>query len=72
MDRWIRHAWRAFWVGLGASAVLIGQTLTAPSQPAPAPAQIEAIEPGPSLEELLPAPKPRNASRDPVAKTPNT
>jgi hypothetical protein len=27
MDRLIWTAWRAFWVGLGASAVLIGQTL---------------------------------------------
>ena len=31
MDGLIRTAWRAFWVGLGASAVLIGQSVVAPS-----------------------------------------
>jgi hypothetical protein len=35
MDGLIRTAWRAFWVGLGASAVLIGQSVV---QPAPGPA----------------------------------
>jgi hypothetical protein len=34
MDRLIRTAWRAFWVGLGASAVLISQSILAPA-PAP-------------------------------------
>ena len=37
MDRLIRTAWRAFWVGLGASAVLISQSVLAPG-PAAAPA----------------------------------
>lgn len=27
MDRLIRNAWRAFWIGLGASTVLIAQSL---------------------------------------------
>ena len=31
MDRLIRTAWRAFWVGLGASAVLIGQSVLSPA-----------------------------------------
>lgn len=35
MDRWIRTAWRAFWVGLGASAVLITQSVLAPAPSAP-------------------------------------
>lgn len=30
MDGLIRTAWRAFWIGLGASAVLIGQSVIAP------------------------------------------
>ena len=38
MDGWIKTAWRAFWVGLGASAVLVSQAVLAPSHPAaPAP-----------------------------------
>ena len=36
MDRLIRTAWRAFWVGLGASAVLISQSVLAPA-PVPGP-----------------------------------
>lgn len=35
MDRLIRTAWRAFWVGLGASAVLITQSLLAPAPVTP-------------------------------------
>lgn len=30
MDGLIKTAWRAFWVGLGASAVLIGQSVLSP------------------------------------------
>jgi hypothetical protein len=41
MDRLIWTAWRAFWVGLGASAVLIAQALLAP----PAPAQTVEVTP---------------------------
>ena len=44
MDRLIWTAWRAFWVGLGASAVLIAQSLLA----APAPAQ--TVEVAPTVE----------------------
>lgn len=33
MDRLIWAAWRAFWVGLGASAVIVGQSLLAPATP---------------------------------------
>ena len=35
MDRLVRNAWRAFWVGLGASAVLVAQALVPASGPAP-------------------------------------
>jgi hypothetical protein len=47
MDRLIWTAWRAFWVGLGASAVLIAQSLLAPELPAAAttPAPPAVIEP---------------------------
>lgn len=57
MDRWIRHAWRAFWVGLGASAVLIGQSVLAPEKPAQTPA---------SIEEIVPMPTPKARSADPI------
>lgn len=43
MDRLIWTAWRAFWVGLGASAVLIGQSLLdarSASMPAPPAAEV--------------------------------
>jgi hypothetical protein len=33
MDRLIWAAWRAFWVGLGASAVIVAQSLLAPAAP---------------------------------------
>jgi hypothetical protein len=36
MDGLIRAAWRAFWIGLGASAVLIGQSVITLPQPGPA------------------------------------
>ena len=47
MDRLIWAAWRAFWVGLGASAVLIAQSLLAPQTaalPAPPPSVSEPLE----------------------------
>jgi hypothetical protein len=44
MDRMIWLAWRAFWVALGATLVLVGQTLLAP--PAPA----ETARPAPAIE----------------------
>ncbi len=40
MDRWIRTAWRAFWVGLGASAVLITQSFLAPPKAMPTATQV--------------------------------
>jgi hypothetical protein len=51
MDGLIKTAWRAFWVGLGASAVLIGQTLLASPPPPP---RLEA----PSAPLLAPASAP--------------
>ncbi len=63
MNRWIRTAWRAFWVGLGASAVLVSQSLLAP---APAPGVPDHADPS-SPPMAAPAP---NAARvqgtDPV------
>lgn len=44
MERLIRIAWRTFWVGLGASAVLVGQTLLPPKMPAP-PAGVQLASP---------------------------
>ena len=44
MDRLIWTAWRAFWVGLGASAVLIAQSLLEPPQAA-------SVPPSPGVEE---------------------
>ena len=63
MDRLIRTAWRAFWVGLGASAVLISQSVLAPG-PAAAPAD-------PAAPIVVPAPSPapaaaRGKSADPI------
>ena len=46
MDRLITIAWRAFWVGLGASTVLIAQSFISPP-----PAAVEAqplLEPAPT------------------------
>ena len=67
MDRLIRMAWRTFWVGLGASAVLIGQTLAQPSEPelAPAPRLLVPAEPvgTPTPVEGAPA---RPRSSDPI------
>ena len=51
MDRLIRIAWRTFWVGLGASAVLIGQTVVASRAPA-------QVEPPPSTVIADPPPPP--------------
>ena len=59
MDRWIWAAWRAFWVGLGASVVIIGQSILAP---APAPA---AAAP-PAFEQLEATPKKSAPAVDPA------
>ena len=42
MDRLIWAAWRAFWVGLGASAVIVAQSLLAPAAPPPSAADVVA------------------------------
>jgi len=59
MDRLIRTAWRAFWVGLGASAVLISQSVLSPG-PAPA-----AADPAPVV---VPTPSPAPAAARPVLR----
>ena len=64
MDRLIWTAWRAFWVGLGASAVLIAQSLLEPGAAAsatPAPAVDEAEAPA----VLVPVPV-RDKSAAPI------
>jgi hypothetical protein len=52
MDRLIRTAWRAFWVGLGASAVLVGQSLLVPGPvpavPSPADPAVPMVAPAPN------------------------
>lgn len=50
MDRLISAAWRAFWIGLGASAVFVGQSLLAP-EPKPA----SAADIAPSVHEAAPS-----------------
>ena len=47
MDRLIWAAWRAFWVGLGASVVIVGQTLLAPV----APPSAAEIAPPPAVQQ---------------------
>ena len=56
MDRWISTAWKAFWVGLGASAVLVGQAVLVPNMPPPA-------APAPVLEAPRAAPAPAPAAQ---------
>lgn len=64
MDRLIRTAWRAFWVGLGASGVLLGQSLLGPG-PGPGPSLPDLAEP--SAPMVAPAPNAaRPRSVDPV------
>jgi hypothetical protein len=46
MDRVISTAWRAFWVGLGASVVLIGQAVLTPAN-----AAAPAVESVPGLAD---------------------
>jgi hypothetical protein len=65
MDRLIRTAWRAFWVGLGASAVLISQSVLAPG-PAAAPADpVPVVLPVPVPAPAAARPLPRK-SADPI------
>ena len=66
MDGLIRTAWRAFWVGLGASAVLIAQSVVAPAAPSPVPADPAAA---PFVASPAPIPRAQNtprASRSPL------
>lgn len=63
MDRWINTAWRAFWIGLGAAAVLVSQSVLAPAAPAPLPADAPALE---APRPLLSPAAARPPSADPV------
>ena len=64
MDGLIKTAWRAFWVGLGASAVLIGQSVLAPPT---APASTVADPAAAPLVAPAPAPAAaRRKSADPI------
>lgn len=70
MDGMIRTAWRAFWVGLGASAVLISQSVLAPA-PGPStvpadPAAAPLVAPLPHLAPAAPAAA-RRKSADPLS-----
>lgn len=70
MDRLIRTAWRAFWVGLGASAILVSQSVLAPSPSPPAQPPAGAVAPleAPARPQLSPAAQ-RRQSGDPVLST---
>jgi hypothetical protein len=68
MDRLIRTAWRAFWVGLGASAVLISQSVLTPSPSTPGPSTSEPttaplVAPAPAL---APAAAKKGKNADPI------
>ena len=64
MDRLIRTAWRAFWVGLGASAVLISQSVLSPPDraPSPEPAAAPFVLPVPTTSPAAA----RRQSADPI------
>lgn len=64
MDRLIRTAWRAFWVGLGASAVLISQSVLTPAAPpaSPEPAVAPFVLPVPTTSPAAA----RRKSADPI------
>ena len=55
MDRMITNAWRAFWLGLGASAVLLGQSVffphALPAPPPAAPAVVVPMDHGPAITD---------------------
>jgi hypothetical protein len=68
MDRWIKTAWRAFWVGLGASAVLVSQSVLAPA-PSPAPSADPVVAPLEAPKPQLPPAAARRQSADPVLST---
>lgn len=64
MDRLIWTAWRAFWVGLGASAVIVGQSLLAPATPPTA----AEIAPSPAVQQHDGKPAASNVDRVSSAK----
>ncbi len=64
MDRLIRTAWRAFWVGLGASAVLVSQSVVSPPvAPAPVDPDVAPLRSPPPRPQASPA-----AARRPTAR----
>jgi hypothetical protein len=68
MDRLVWIAWRAFWVGLGASAVMIGQSVVQPSGPsAPPSTPAPVVEPLPA--PVAPAADLKKAA-DPITRKP--
>jgi hypothetical protein len=64
MERLIRNAWRAFWVGLGASSVLIAQTVIAPAPSMPASGS-PIVEPAPQGAPVA-SPASKAKSADPI------
>lgn len=70
MDRWIGYAWRAFWVGLGASAVLVVQAaLPASPKALPTTPDVAASPAGEGMK-MGPLARPLRASPAP-AETPS-
>ena len=71
MDGLIKTAWRAFWVGLGASAVLISQSVLGPA-PAPVtpadPAAAPLVAP-PSVGPANPPAAVLDSKRLPLGRT---
>lgn len=64
MDRLIWAAWRAFWVGLGASAVLIVQSLAVPAPAAsPAPPAVDTAKAEPAAPVVAHEKPPARAPR---------
>ncbi len=71
MDGLIKTAWRAFWVGLGASAVLISQSVLSPA-PGPVTPADPAAAPLVSPPPLRPASPPAaifDSKRNPLGRT---
>jgi hypothetical protein len=68
MDRLIWIAWRAFWVGLGASGVLIAQSLIPRVAPPPGPPTPGIVVPAPAeakpLEQAVRSTPGRPGGRD--------
>ena len=72
MDRLISTAWKAFWVGLGASAVLISQSVLSPAPAAPpsdstaAPVVVPMPVVSPAAARVLPKSADPILSRNPL------